>query len=124
MAYAVSGESPLVDEQVTDDEQVIHDIALRWVEYCALPSAARDEFADWGDGVLKDASGLSDEGILRVYDMMGELAPTVHADAQSRFIERRLELARQAEAAEALAQANRLGGLSWRAANRVYRLQS
>lgn len=125
MAYEIPADSAVVtNEQLVDDELAMQDIAQRWVEYCALPPEARSEFAEWGDGVIRDASKLSNEGVLRVYDMMHQLAPAVHAAAQDRFTARREELARQAEAEAALAAQQRLGNVTWRAAVKLQRMQT
>lgn len=124
MAYEIPADSAVVtNEQLVDDELAMQDIATRWVEYCALPPEARSEFTEWGDGVIRDASKLSNEGILRVYDMMHQLAPAAHAAAQDRFIARRGELARQAEAEAALAAQQRLGNMPWRVAAKLLRTQ-
>lgn len=124
MAYEITGVNVAASEQPIDEELVIRDIAMRWVEYCILPAAARDQFAEWGDSVIQDASGLSDVGILRVYDMMSELVTDVHADAQDRFAARRQELARQAEDEAARAAEMRLASVTWRAAARLQRTKA
>lgn len=125
MAYEISVDSAVVtSERLTaDDELVIRDIAQRWVEYCVLPVEVRDQFAEWGNSVVQDASKLSDEGILRVYAMMEQLTPDVHADAQARFNAHRKELARQAEADAARAAEQRLGNTPWRFAAKLLSAQ-